>query len=83
MRVINILGIKISQEEGISARITAEVGKGLQVIQYALEKHTFFMTTKDYTEFSMYFMYLQLSIKNQDIFLRTSELLALATKLQI
>jgi hypothetical protein len=65
----------------IYIRITTEVGEALKVIQDALEKRTFFMTTKDYTEFSRYFIYLKLTIKNQEVYLPTPELLALAIKL--
>jgi len=36
------------------------------------------MTTKDYAEFSKYFIYLKLTIKNQEVYLPTPELLALA-----
>jgi hypothetical protein len=39
------------------------------------------MTTKDYNEYSTYFMYLKLAIKNQEVYLPTPELLALAIKL--
>ncbi len=40
------------------------------------------METKHYNEFSKYFMYLKLTIKNQEVYLPTPELLALAYKLE-
>ena len=52
------------------------------MIQDALKTPKFFMTTKDYNEYSTYFMYLKLAIKNQEVYLSTPELLALAFKLQ-
>ena len=52
------------------------------MIQDALKTPKFFMTTKDYNEYSTYFMYLKLAIKNQEVYLPTPELLALAFKLQ-
>jgi hypothetical protein len=40
------------------------------------------MTTKDYNEYSNYFMYLKLVIKSQEVYLPDRELLVLAYKLQ-
>jgi hypothetical protein len=62
--------------------IKIEVEEALKVIQDALKTPKFFMTTKDYNEYSTYSMYLKLAIKNQEVYLPTPELLALAFKLQ-
>ena len=62
--------------------IKIEVEEALKVIQDALKTPKFFMTTKDYNEYSTYFMYLKHAIKNQEVYLPTPELLALAFKLQ-
>ena len=74
MRVATALEIEINQEGGVSAKISKEVGEALAVIQKSLENPTFFMTTRDYNEFSKYFIYLKLAIKNREVYLPNPEL---------